>query len=257
MLNEFAVHPSLAASDVKRARAWYAEKLGLIPTTEFEDLLLYEVGPSTFTVYETPSAGTAKNTVAVWGVADLRAEVSRLRNRGVVFEEYDIPEIRTVEGIAAMDNDSLNAWFKDSDGNIVSMVQRPGDQPETQFRAMIAASDLERAKAWYAEKLGFIPREEFEGDMLGFESGSGGFSVYETPSAGTAKNTVATWRVPDLGAVMATLRGAGVVFEDYDFGDWRTINGVVTDSDGSLAAWFKDSEGNVLGLVQYSDQAVA
>jgi catechol 2,3-dioxygenase-like lactoylglutathione lyase family enzyme len=252
MLSEYPIHASLAASDIPRAKAWYAEKLGLSPSFEFEDLLAYTIGPSTMTVYATPSAGTAKNTVAVQNVADLRAEVARLRARGVVFEEYDLPELKTVDGIAAMDDDSANAWFKDSEGNIISLVQRAGDTRESGISPMIAARDLGRARAWYADKLGFEPNEELDGENL-YKSGSRGFTVYETSSAGSAKNTVATWRVPDLATEMANLRARGVVFEDYDFGDWRTVDGVMTDAEGGSAAWITDSEGNVLGLVQYDE----
>lgn len=252
MLSEFAVHPSLAASDVDRARAWYAEKLGLTPSRDYGDLLVFTIGDSMFSVYPTPSAGTAKNTVAVENVPDLRAEVARMKSRGVVFEDYDMPGLYTEDGIAAMDEGSLNAWFKDSEGNIISLVERPGDSRRSAIAAMIAASDLARAKTWYADKLGFIPAEDLDGEAV-YRSGSGGFTVYVTEFAGTAKNTVAIWRVPDLRAQMAELRSRGVVFEDYDFGEWRTVDGVMTDSDGSLAAWFRDSEGNVLGLVQDDD----
>jgi catechol 2,3-dioxygenase-like lactoylglutathione lyase family enzyme len=254
MLKDFAIHPSLAASDIPRAKAWYAEKLGWTPTAEFDDLLIYGVGDSTVTVYETPSAGTAENTVAVMNVPDLRAEVARLRERGVVFEDYDLPGLKTEDGIAAGDAETDNAWFKDSEGNIISLVERSGDTRATAISPMIAASDLERAKAWYTDKLGLSSSEELEGEAL-YKSGSSGFSVYETSAAGTARNTVAAWRVPDLRAQMAELKGRGVVFEEYDFGDWKTLDGVMTDPEGGLAAWFKDSEGNVLGLTQYEDRS--
>ena len=74
MLRDFRIHPLLATSDAVRARAWYLEKLGLEPVFEREGQLVYSVPPTVFTVYQTPAAGTAQNTVAVWGVDDLRAE---------------------------------------------------------------------------------------------------------------------------------------------------------------------------------------
>jgi len=84
-----------------------------------------------------------------------------------------------------------------------------------------------------------------------YRQGATHLSIYATPSAGTAKNTVAVWRVDDLRAEMADMRARGVVFGDYDLGDVRTADGVLTDpDDGSLAAWFADSEGNTLGLVE-------
>lgn len=252
MLTEFAIHPSLAASDIDRARAWYAEKLGLTPSRDYGDLLVYLIGDSLFSVYPSPSAGTAKNTVAVMNVRDLRAEVARLKARGVVFEDYDMPGLYTEEGVAAPGDGSLLAWFKDSEGNIIGLAEWPGDTTAASIAPMIAASDLGRARAWYADKLGLVPAQEMDG-ALNYRTGTTGFTLYLTEFAGTAKNTVAIWRVPDLRAEMAELRRRGVVFEDYDFGEWRTVDGVMTDSDGSLAAWFTDSEGNVLGLVQDPD----
>jgi catechol-2,3-dioxygenase len=72
-LSDYAAHAVLAASDIDRARAWYAERLGLEPIREREGQLLYRIGPSILTVYRTSSAGTAKNTVAEWHVNDLHA----------------------------------------------------------------------------------------------------------------------------------------------------------------------------------------
>jgi catechol 2,3-dioxygenase-like lactoylglutathione lyase family enzyme len=115
---------------------------------------------------------------------------------------------------------------------------------------MLAASNLERARAWYAEKLGLEPYRAYEGELLVYRSGQTHLSVYRTPSAGTAKNTVAEWHVDDLRAEVAALRARGVVFEEYDFGSSRTVDGILADSDGSLNAWFTDSEGNILGLVE-------
>ena len=116
---------------------------------------------------------------------------------------------------------------------------------------MLAASDIERAKAWYRDKLGFEEATEYPGGILGFASGPGTFEVYKTDFAGTAKNTVGAWNVQDLRAEQAALEARGVRFEDYDFGDMKTVDGVMTDPGGGLNAWFTDSEGNILALVQY------
>lgn len=257
MLRDFRVHPNLATADAVRARAWYADKLGLEPVREREGILVYSLPPTVFTVYQTPSAGTAQNTVAVWGVDDLRAEMARLRARGLTFEELDFgPDDRTVDGMmTTLDGprEILNAWFKDADGNWISFVQQPpepGEEPrESGIIPMLAASDITRARAWYSAKLGLEPYREYEEELV-YWSGVTHLSIYATPSAGTAKNTVAEWHVDDLPGEVAALRARGVVFEEYDFGSSRTVDGILTDSDGSLNAWFTDSEGSILGLVE-------
>jgi catechol 2,3-dioxygenase-like lactoylglutathione lyase family enzyme len=258
MLSDVAVHPSLATGDLARAKAWYAEKLGWQPHREVPGLLIYEVEGSIVTVYETPTAGTANNTVAIWGVGDLRAEVAKLRKRGLEFEEFDFDDLKTVDGIATDDEGGdLNAWFRDADGNYIGMVEThpaPGEEPPSPgVGLMIAAADLARARAWYVEKLGLTPFRDYEGQEVVFRSGKTRLTVYATPSAGTAKNTVAMWWVTDLRAEAANLRRRGVVFQDYDFGEAQTVDGVLEDEDG-LVAWFKDSEGNILALGQYGEQ---
>jgi catechol 2,3-dioxygenase-like lactoylglutathione lyase family enzyme len=261
MLSDYSVHPTLACADVGRARDWYAERLGLEPIQVFPSLLVYQVGPTIFTVFETPAAGTAQNTVVIWRVPDLRAEVSRLRARGVVFEDVDLGAgERTVDGImAGADSegaDVLNAWFRDSEGNWISMVEQPdhpGEPPAAgmEVGVMLAAADLGRARAWYAEKLGLEPLHHVPDEEIVYRQGATHLAVYQTDSAGTAKNTVAVWRVDDLRAEARALRSRGVVFGDYEIDGVKTVDGIFTDpEDGSLAAWFVDSEGNTLGLVE-------
>jgi catechol 2,3-dioxygenase-like lactoylglutathione lyase family enzyme len=114
--------------------------------------------------------------------------------------------------------------------------------------ARLAASDIGRARAWYEEKLGFSPeREEMGGMGLWYRSAGTWFYLYQTDAAGTARNTVGGWEVADLPALVAQLRNEGVVFEDYDFGPMKTVDGILT-VEGYQAAWFKDSEGNILEL---------
>ncbi|MEP7294532.1 MAG: VOC family protein, partial [Chloroflexota bacterium] len=111
------------AQDIERARRWYAEKLGLSPLREEAQGLLYATGGSQFFLYQTATAGTAQNTVAEWDVDDLEAVMADLRGRGVVFEEYDYPDFKTVNAIATLGNDRA-AWFKDSEGNFIALSQR-------------------------------------------------------------------------------------------------------------------------------------
>jgi catechol 2,3-dioxygenase-like lactoylglutathione lyase family enzyme len=251
MLRDYPMTPSLATADAERAKQWYAEKMGLEPTFEDAGYLGYRVGPGMFTVYETPTAGTAKSTAANLNVRDLDAEMARLRARGVVFEDYDFGEIKTTDGVLRDPSGGGAAWFKDADGNIISLISDPKDDRPATVSGMLAASDLERAREWYRDKLGFDHAVDHPGEVLGYESGGGWFEVYKTEFAGTAQNTVGAWNVKDLRAEKAALEGRGVRFEDYDFGDIKTLDGVMTDPTGGLNAWFKDSEGNILALVQY------
>ena len=121
MFANFKVYPMIAVIDIERARRWYAEKLGLQPTRDVEGELIYQLENGTgFGLYQTPAAGTAKNTVAVWDVDDLDAVMAAMRARGVVFEEYDFPGLKTVNGVVSF-GDTRGAWFKDSEGNILAL----------------------------------------------------------------------------------------------------------------------------------------
>ncbi len=122
MLDRYEIGVTLPAADLARARAWYAEKLGLTPVKEWPAGLRYRCGSSFFDLYPTQFAGTAQNTAAGWAVDDVERVVAELRARGVVFEEYDVPGLTTVDGIADMDGERA-AWFVDSEGNILSISQ--------------------------------------------------------------------------------------------------------------------------------------
>lgn len=251
MITDAPIHPSLAVADLARARSWYADKLGWEPTLEPPGTLVYDVGDSAFTLFESEFAGTAQNTVMSWNVGDVRAEVARLREQDVEFEDYDFGEFKTIDGIMTDPSGGMNAWFKDSEGNIIGVLSSPANSDETgSVSAMIAASDLARAKAWYSDKLSLVPDAEFEDVVLTYSSGNSTFNVYKTEFAGTAKNTVAVWRFKGVRDEVARLRGRGVVFEDYDFGEEKTVGGILSDAEGNVNAWFKDSEGNILALVE-------
>jgi catechol 2,3-dioxygenase-like lactoylglutathione lyase family enzyme len=256
IITEAPLHPSLATKDLAKARDWYADKLQWEPTIEPPGALVYEIDGAhgAFTIYESEFAGTAKNTVMNWVIPDVRAEVARLRDRGVTFEEYDMGGYRTEDGIMVTPDGGATAWFKDGDGNIVSLIEDHSAPAKGTIATMLAASDLTRAKAWYAEKLGFEPIQEFENVVANYQSGPSRFSVYQSEFAGTAKNTVAVWRLRGIRDEVARLRGKGVEFEEYDFGDdGNTVGGILSDADGDHNAWFTDSEGNILALAEDPD----
>ncbi|MBA2638863.1 MAG: VOC family protein [Nocardioidaceae bacterium] len=114
---------------------------------------------------------------------------------------------------------------------------------------MLPASDIERARSWYSEKLGLEPISTNPFGDLRYEAGGVEFLVYQSELAGTNHATAAGFRLEDFDEVVAFLRSNGVAFEHVDFGEMgATINGVITTPDGQKAAWFKDSEGNTFAL---------
>jgi catechol 2,3-dioxygenase-like lactoylglutathione lyase family enzyme len=114
---------------------------------------------------------------------------------------------------------------------------------------MLPARDIERAIRWYDEKLGVRPVERLDyGARYSFDGAADVF-LYQTEFAGTAKNTMLSFGSDDLVADMKALRDKGVTFEEYDFPDFKTVDGMV-DFGGVKNAWCKDSEGNILGFVE-------
>src|SRR5215207_7948572 len=102
MLKDGRVATRLPAQDLKRARAFYADKLGLHPVEERDGGLLYVCGGCEFGLFASAGASSGDHTQMGWEVQDIDATVTALRSRGVVFEEVDLPGLTTVEGIAAI-----------------------------------------------------------------------------------------------------------------------------------------------------------
>lgn len=112
----------------------------------------------------------------------------------------------------------------------------------------IPALDVERARRFYEDKLGFKPSREIDGGVTYVCAGGTACFLYPTPNAGTSKASQAFWEVADIEQEVAQLKARGVVFEDYDM-EGKDANGIVT-AGGAKAAWFKDSEGNIMALIQ-------
>ncbi len=125
MLSDSRVEANIPASDLNRAREFYADKLGLTPTEEFggESLSYRTAGGTSFNVYRTQYAGQAGHTIAQWHVDDLDAEVRDLKAKGVTFEKYDMPGVDWDGEIAVLPGMGRAAWFKDSEGNILCVDQ--------------------------------------------------------------------------------------------------------------------------------------
>ena len=124
MLNDAKVTANIPAADLKRAREFYSDKLGLTPSTEIEAaaLLVYNTaGGTAFSIYQTQYAGLAGHTIAQLHVDDVEAEVRALQAKGITFEQYDMPGVEWNDGIASMGDMGKAAWFKDSEGNILCL----------------------------------------------------------------------------------------------------------------------------------------
>jgi catechol 2,3-dioxygenase-like lactoylglutathione lyase family enzyme len=132
MLNDGRVATRIPVQDLDRARSFYAQKLGLEPTEERPGGLRYRCASGEFALFESAGASPGTFTQMAWEVDDLDAAVAELRERGVVFEEYDLPGLTTVDGIATVAGNypskggkgERGAWFRDSEGNMLGMGQR-------------------------------------------------------------------------------------------------------------------------------------
>jgi len=131
MLQDNNVAARIPAQDLQRARSFYSNKLGLDPVEERPGGLLYQCGSGHFALYQSSGLPSGAHTQMAWDVDDLEATVKELRRRGVVFEEYDLPGLKTDNGIAAITGNYPSkggvgekaAWFRDSEGNLLGIGQ--------------------------------------------------------------------------------------------------------------------------------------
>jgi len=131
MLAHSGVATRLPAQNLDRVRVFYAEKLGLEPTEERPGGLLYRFKRGEFALFESEGAPSGSHTQMAWEVDDIEAAVAQLKGRGVAFEEYDLPGLTTVDGLAEVAGNYPSkgaageraAWFKDSEGNLLAIGQ--------------------------------------------------------------------------------------------------------------------------------------
>jgi catechol 2,3-dioxygenase-like lactoylglutathione lyase family enzyme len=115
--------------------------------------------------------------------------------------------------------------------------------------AYIPVKDVARARHFYEGKLGLRPKQEVAGGVI-YEFGEKtACFLYPTPNAGTSQASQAFWQVADVEREVAELKARGVTFENYDMPGDKSPSGVVT-AGGAKAAWFKDTEGNILAIIQ-------
>ena len=115
--------------------------------------------------------------------------------------------------------------------------------------AYLPAQDVSRARRFYEQTLGFTPKEEVDGGVAYTFGGGTGAFLYPTPNAGTSKASQAFWQVDDIEREVAELKSRGVKFEHYDMPGATKGSDIVT-AGGAKAAWFKDTEGNILAPIQ-------
>jgi extradiol dioxygenase family protein len=122
MLRDKEIVATIAVRDLAKARKFYEGMLGLTPlATDGADVVTYQTGPSKILVYKSAFAGTNRATAATWIVGEEVDELAKkLKNRGVKFEHYEFPDTK-LEGDVHVMGEIRTAWFKDPDGNILSL----------------------------------------------------------------------------------------------------------------------------------------
>ena len=126
-----SVAARLPAQDLERARAFYAERLGLEPADARPGGLLYRIGSAEFALFQSAGRASGEHTQMGFEVEDIDAAVTELRSRGVEFETVDVPGLETRDGIADIDGNypskgasgERGAWFRDSEGNLLGIGQ--------------------------------------------------------------------------------------------------------------------------------------
>ncbi|HSX05635.1 MAG TPA: VOC family protein [Candidatus Saccharimonadales bacterium] len=122
MVGAANAQPTIGVSDLEKATAFYGGVLGLKVVSENPYEVVYQSGNGQLSVYKTEYAGTNKATYATWEVADIAAEAAGLKDKGVMFEQYDMPGVTRDGDIHTLgDSGEKAAWFTDPDGNILCL----------------------------------------------------------------------------------------------------------------------------------------
>ena len=123
MLGKADAVPNVAVKDIDRARQFYTDKLGLEPAGgEGDEMVTMKSGQSMLNIYKSEFAGTNKATAVTWSVPDIAEEVRSLKDKGIMFEHYDMPGLK-LDGDIHVAGEMKVAWFKDPDGNILNLVE--------------------------------------------------------------------------------------------------------------------------------------
>jgi catechol 2,3-dioxygenase-like lactoylglutathione lyase family enzyme len=123
MLGKSDATPMIAVKDLDRARQFYEEKLGLKEVDDFGEGFMLKSGDTKLSVYRSDFAGTNKATALTFDVEDIEEEVQALKEKGIFFEKYDLEGLSPRGDFYEGEGGFKTAWFKDPDGNILSLIE--------------------------------------------------------------------------------------------------------------------------------------
>jgi predicted enzyme related to lactoylglutathione lyase len=251
----------LASTDPDRLRAWYERAFG-VPADHDGFLYLGEVGLLIDGRDDVADRNPEPGRVIInLHVDDAQTTARHLDGLGVTWLAKLEHRPRT------------GLWcgtIIDPDGNYVQIIElTPAYRSAERITAgqgmlqasavgsRLPAQDLERARRFYADKLGLHPAEERPGGLR-YQCGKGSFSLFASAGRPSGEHTQMAFEVDDIEAVVEQLRSRGVEFEEYDLPGFRTVNSIAdvpghypsTGATGERGAWFRDSEGNLLGIGQ-------
>ena len=122
VLTDKETYATIPTSDVARAKRFYGDTLGFKVLLDTEGGVMYGSGPTRFFVYPSRYKSSG-HTLMSWFVPEIKSEVAELRAKGIEFEDYDFPGLKTVDGIAQSGPNVWTAWFRDPDGNLLGLSQ--------------------------------------------------------------------------------------------------------------------------------------
>jgi catechol 2,3-dioxygenase-like lactoylglutathione lyase family enzyme len=247
----------LASTDPDRLRAWYERVFVVRPNPDG----FLELGGVAILIDQRDDVADRTSepgrVILNFHVEDARAAAARLDTLG------------DVRWIAALEQRG-DAWFaalEDPDGNCVQIIEltdaywaargRPSALSRAHIAGRLPAQDLQRARRFYADVLGLEPVEERPGGLR-YEGASGVFALFASAGRPSGEHTQLAFEVDDIDATVRELRARGLVFEEVDVPGLRTVDGIAevegnypsTGASGERAVWFRDSEGNLLGIGQ-------
>jgi catechol 2,3-dioxygenase-like lactoylglutathione lyase family enzyme len=246
----------LASTHPDRLRTWYERAFAVSPNP---DGFLEFGGVAVLVDHRDDIADSCVEP----GRVILNLHVHDARAAAAHLDELDVTWVAGLE----LRGDAWFAALLDPDGNCVQIIEltdaywaarsRPSALSRAKFSGRLPAQDLARARRFYAEVLGLEPAEERPGGLR-YEGATGSFSVFESTGRPSGEHTQLAFEVDDVKAAVRELRQRGVRFEEFDMPGLRTVDGIATvagnypssGASGERAAWFRDSEGNLLGIGQ-------